>query len=42
MHWLLLIVFLLIAASGATLANYGGFSPCRRLVIDTAEHIGVP
>ncbi len=42
MRWLLLIVVLLVAASGATYANYGGLSPCRWLAVDTAEHTGLP
>jgi hypothetical protein len=42
MRWLLLIVVLLVAATGATLAGYGSLSPCRWLVIDTAAHTGLP
>ena len=41
MRWLMLIVILLVAASGATYAGYGSLSPCRWLVIDTAEHTGL-
>ncbi len=41
MRWILLIAVLLVAASGATYANYGSLSPCRWLVIDTAEYTGL-
>lgn len=42
MRWLIFIVVLLIAATGATYAGYGSLSPCRWLVVDTAEHTGLP
>ena len=42
MRWLLLTMALLVAASGATYADYGSLSPCRWLVIDTAEYTGLP
>ncbi len=41
MRWLSLIVVLLVAAAGATFAGYGSLSPCRWLVVDTAEHTGL-
>ena len=42
MRWLILIALLLVAAGGATYANYGSLSPCRWLVLDTSEHTGLP
>lgn len=42
MRWLILVVVLLLAATGSTFAGYGSLSPCRWLVIDTAEHTGLP
>ena len=42
MRWLMLVVLLLIAATGVTYADYGSLNPCRWLVIDTAEHTGLP
>lgn len=42
MRWLIFIVVLLIAATGATYAGYGSLSPCRWLAVDTAEHTGLP
>ena len=42
MRWLILVVVLLVAATGSTFAGYGSLSPCRWLVIDTAEHTGLP
>ncbi len=42
MRWLILVVVLLIAATGSTFAGYGSLSPCRWLVIDTAAHTGLP
>jgi hypothetical protein len=42
MRWLILVVVLLIAATGVTFARYGSLSPCRWLVVDTAKHTGLP
>ena len=42
MRGLILVLILLIAATVATYAGYGSLSPCRWLVVDTAEHTGLP
>jgi hypothetical protein len=42
MRWLLLIGVCLVAATGATYADYGSLSPCRWLAVDTDEHTGLP
>lgn len=42
MRWLIAVLILLSVATGATYAGYGSFSPCRWLVVDTAEYTGLP
>ena len=42
MRWIALFVVLLVAASSSTWASYGSLNPCRWLMIDTAEHTGLP
>ncbi len=42
MRWVMPVLFLLVVAGGATYVGYGSLDPCRWLVVDTAEHTGLP
>lgn len=42
MRWLIVVLALIVAATGSTYVGYGSLSPCRWLVVDTAAYTGLP